>query len=213
MRSIVSPAVAIAAALTACSQSSAPAENAAPVERAAAPVASSDPASPDPEQAALAKAEAAAKTLGGQLKGALMQALSEGTPADALEMCAGKAQTMTAGAGERAGAKVGRSSLRLRNPDNAPPDWVAGWLQEQGERPVDGVKGLSRVDETPDGKVARFLAPIGIEPPCTQCHGPQDSLAEGVAAGLAARYPNDAAVGYAVGDLRGALWAEVPVQG
>jgi hypothetical protein len=142
-----------------------------------------------------------------------MKALSEGTPADALEMCAGKAQTMTVGVGEKNGAKVGRSSLRLRNPKNAAPEWVAAWLKEQGERPIDGVKGLSRVDDTPDGKVARFLAPIGIEPACTKCHGPAEALAEGVADGLAARYPEDAALGYAVGDLRGALWAEVPIEG
>lgn len=189
-------AIAILALLGSCSRSSAPSAQA---EQA--------------EQAALARAEQAAKALGGELKGELMQALSSGSPADALKMCAGKAQSMTAGVSEQTGVQVGRSSLRLRNPSNAGPDWVTAWLEQQGERAVTDVKGFSRIDDTPTGKRARFLAPIGIEPACLSCHGPADALAPEIKAGLAQHYPGDAAVGYAVGDLRGALWAEVEVAG
>lgn len=168
---------------------------------------------PNAEQAALDQAKTAAKSLGGQLKSELMSALASGTPKDALKMCAGQAQPMTAGVTEQTGVRVGRSSLRLRNQTNAPPEWVKTWLDRRGERKIDGVDGIARVDETADGKVARFLVPIGIEPPCLSCHGPADALADGVKEGLAEHYPDDAAVGYAVGDLRGALWAEAKVTG
>ncbi len=165
----------------------------------------------DAEQVALAKAKTAAQALGAKLKGDLTAALAEGTPADALKMCAGNAQSMTATVAKETHTRVGRSSLRLRNPQNAGPDWVRAWLEQHGERPAGDVKGVSRIDETSRGKVARFLAPIAIEPPCLGCHGPANTLSEGVKAGLAEHYPNDAATGYAVGDLRGAIWAEVPL--
>lgn len=163
------------------------------------------------ESVALRRAEDAAKKLGGTLKRALLRTLAEGTPADALGMCASQAQPMTAGVADQAGVKVGRSSLRLRNPKNAAPAWVQAWLEQQGEREASGVEGFSRVDVTPQGKVARFVAPIVIEGPCLNCHGPAASLSTEVSAALAERYPQDKAVGYAAGQLRGALWAEAPV--
>jgi len=83
------------------------------------------------------------------------------------------------------------------------PDWVAAWLRQQGERPVEGVEGI-RGEAGP----ARFLAPIGVEPICLNCHGPAASIPPDVRAALSELYPDDRAIGYAVGDLRGALWAE-----
>ncbi len=176
------------------------------------PTKAAAPARVDPEQEALDRARFAAKALGGKLKGELMAALTSGTPADALEMCAGNAGTLTRGVGAQTGVRVGRSSLRLRNPDNQGPSWVTAWLTEQGERPVSGVEGFARVEETSQGKVARFLVPIGVEPPCLNCHGPAESLESDVRARLGRHYPMDAAVGYAAGDLRGAIWAEARVK-
>jgi hypothetical protein len=87
-----------------------------------------------------------------------------------------------------------------------PPEWVAAWLREQGERPAAGVVGFARVE---DGR-ARVLRPIAIEGPCLSCHG--DAITPAVSALLAEHYPNDRAVGYQLGDLRGALYAEVDVR-
>ena len=60
--------------------------------------------------------------------------------------------------------------------------------------------------------VARVLRPLAIEAPCLLCHGRREALAPGVEALLAERYPGDAATGYSLGDLRGALHAEVVAQ-
>ncbi|MDT4883752.1 hypothetical protein FQZ97_1198250 [compost metagenome] len=49
---------------------------------------------------------------------------------------------------------------------------------------------------------------IATEPGCLACHGTQ--MAPQVRAAIAAHYPDDAATGFAVGDLRGGLWVEVP---
>ena len=54
------------------------------------------------------------------------------------------------------------------------------------------------------------LFPIPLQPQCVVCHGKPEQLAEGVAAALAKRYPDDAATGFAPGELRGWFWVEVP---
>jgi hypothetical protein len=154
----------------------------------------------------LARANAVADDLAQTLRARLLSAMREGGPASAVRVCADEAQAIARAVEQRHGARVGRSSLRLRNPEDAPPPWVATWLAEQGERSAEGVTGFARAE----GGGARVLRPIAIEGPCLACHGPPGSIAPEVAAILRQRYPSDAATGYALGDLRGALWAEVP---
>lgn len=183
---------------------------AASTEPAAAPAASTAPAAPPAARTpgeALAAANAAADRLGSTLRARLLGAMAEGGPARAAVVCADEAQALTRAAATESGARVGRSSLRLRNAADAAPDWVAAWLSEAGERPAAGVVGLAQATETH----ARVLRPIALEAPCLSCHGDPASLAPEVAAVLHERYPDDRATGYALGDLRGALWAEVDV--
>jgi len=143
-----------------------------------------------------------------RLKSRLQEAMAAGGATAAIEACADEAQGLTVlvAAGKR--ARLGRASLRVRNPANQPPDWVQEWLESQGERHFDGVEGVVDVVETPDGSTARVIKPIRVEESCLSCHGAD--IDPGVAAILAVRYPQDAAIGYAVGDLRGAMWSEVP---
>lgn len=151
-------------------------------------------------------------TLGRTLKGRLLAALAESGPVGALEVCATEAQTRTGEVGRQADARVGRSSLRLRNPANAGPEWVREALARLGERPASGVTPIRLVADVEGRRVARFAAPIPVEGPCLTCHGARESLAPDLRDALARRYPEDAAVGYAVGDLRGLVWAEVDVR-
>jgi hypothetical protein len=55
------------------------------------------------------------------------------------------------------------------------------------------------------------LRPIGTAGVCLQCHGPVSRLSPDVLAYLAQAYPDDRAVGFEEGDLRGFAWAEAPV--
>ncbi len=162
---------------------------------------------PAPEATDPAPARDAAQALGRALKTRLLAAMAEG-PRAAVEACANEAQAITARVGEEHGARVGRSSLRLRNPANAGPAWVTEWLEAQGERPAEGVTPLA----TAGGWRARFIGPIAIEGPCLACHGPEEGIAPDVRALLDERYPGDRARGYALGDLRGAIWAEVDLR-
>ncbi|MCA9605287.1 MAG: DUF3365 domain-containing protein [Myxococcales bacterium] len=188
-------------------------EEAAPEEPAAEPAPEprepTEPASPNAESAARESARDAAQQLGRALKTRLLAAMAEG-PRAAVEVCSNEARTITARVAEETGARVGRSSLRLRNPDNAGPAWVRTWLETTGERAAEGVTPTTTMAD--DGRVARFVAPIAIEGPCLTCHGPEDGIAPDVRALLDERYPEDHARGYQLGDLRGAIWAEVDVR-
>jgi hypothetical protein len=158
----------------------------------------------------LARADAAAARLGKTLRSKLEEAQKTRGNAAAIEACAGEAQQVVAEIGKDTGVKVGRSSLRLRSPKDAPPTWVAEWLKAQGAG-SGGTTGVRALVETPKGKVARVIRPIRIETPCLGCHGDTSGFIPEVRAVLAAKYPSDHATGYQLGDLRGALWAELPI--
>lgn len=164
------------------------------------------------EDAALAAAKSAAGKLGTGLRTRLTDAMNNGGPGKAIEVCSTEAQALAEQVAKETGAKVGRSSLKLRNPKDAPPGWVQTWLVAQGDKKADATTGVEGVFDSPAGKVARFLKPIPIEGTCLSCHGDPASLSEPVKTALAAKYPDDKATGYQNGDLRGALWAEVPVK-
>jgi hypothetical protein len=157
------------------------------------------------DEAVLLRVDGAATRLATTLRGRLLTAMREGGPTAAAEVCARDARGVAAQVRAETGIAVGRASLRTRSSANTPPGWVDAWLRAQGERSAQGVTGIRAVQ---DGH-ARVLRPIPVEGPCVTCHGDPATIPEGVRAVLAARYPTDRATGYRVGDLRGALWAEV----
>jgi hypothetical protein len=160
------------------------------------------------ESAAITRAEGAAMRLAGTLKARVVEEMGKGGPVAAVSVCNAEAPAVAATIESETGVKLGRSSLRLRNPANAAPPWVQEWLVAQGERPAAGASPAVSVAE---GN-ARVIKPIPVEAACLVCHGAPTTIAPEVKAELTRRYPLDLATGYAVGDLRGALWAEVPIE-
>ena len=181
-----------------------------PVPTAASSAPSAAPA-PSYEDTALATARAAAGKLGASVKTRLVDAMNAGGAPNAVEVCSQEAQGIAERVGQETGARVGRSSSKLRNPKDAGPDWVEAWLAAQANKNAEQAKGIDGVFDSPGGRVARFLKPIAVEAVCLSCHGDPAQLAEPVRARLSEKYPGDQATGYRIGDLRGALWAEVPV--
>jgi hypothetical protein len=57
---------------------------------------------------------------------------------------------------------------------------------------------------------SRYYKPIRIEGTCLLCHGEPARMQEKVVEGLKTRYPQDQALGYAAGDLRGVAVIRVP---
>lgn len=145
-----------------------------------------------------------------QLGGRLKSAMAAGGPVAAIEVCAEVAPEIAARASADAGARVGRTALRVRNPDNAPDPDAAEVLQAFAERVAAGESmPIEHLGTAPDG-ATRYLRAIVLQPLCATCHGA--SLAPAVADAVEARYPRDQAVGFEVGELRGAFVIDWPVE-
>ncbi|TWT17205.1 Tll0287-like domain-containing protein [Luteimonas wenzhouensis] len=217
-----------AALLVACAQDAPPvAAPAAPADEApatdadavappAAPADDADdgdgsPAAADPE---LDRAQAAAAAFGSRLRGRLQAAMAEGGPTAAVEVCHAEAPRIAEAVMAEHGVRLGRVALpgRNRNPAQAADDWQLSTLEifEQrvaGGEPAGEQLALIR-DHLPDGVALRMMRGIATEPGCLACHG--SDVAPDVREAILANYPHDGATGFAVGDLRGALWVEVP---
>jgi hypothetical protein len=133
---------------------------------------------------------------------ALMAALSEGLeqgPEEALHVCQVRAPEL-ADEASGAGVRVGRTSHRVRNPANAPEPWMQPLLDAYLAEPEEAGP---RVVALGGGRVG-YVEPIFVQPMCLTCHG--DVLAPDVVLRIAELYPEDEAVGFAPGDLRGLFW-------
>jgi hypothetical protein len=111
----------------------------------------------------------------------------------------------------REGATIGRATRKPRNPGNVATGWQADALSQfegvlAAGKPLAGQTFVRRL---PGGRTA-YAEPLVIQELCVTCHG--GTLAPEVQVEIAARYPDDRATGYVVGDLRGAAWVELPAR-
>lgn len=135
------------------------------------------------------------------LLGELSTALAEGGPERAVVVCRDRAPALARSVGAARGVALGRTSQRLRNTANRAPAWAAAFVGSAATEPA--------FFRGPEGQLGA-LHPIRLMPMCLQCHGRPDEIAAPVHEALRTTYPADTATGFAVGDLRGWFWVEVP---
>ena len=145
------------------------------------------------------------------LKGELGKGMKAGGPVAALGICNTRAPALAMEHSQNSGWNVARTSLKLRNPNNAPDAWETKVLQQfeeqrdRGEGP-DALVYAEIVDDS-DGEYFRFMKGIVMPPlekmPCLMCHG--EDLDPNTAAALDQLYPQDKARGYKAGQVRGAF--------
>ena len=156
----------------------------------------------------LAQSRDAAAQLGQELTAALLTALGTGGPVEAVEVCSVEASPIAARLSEQAGARVGRTALRVRNPENAPDEAVREVMETFAHDLAAGATAPPEHFETRSDGSARYMSAIVAQPLCITCHGSE--IAPEVATAIAEFYPSDQATGFAVGDLRGAFIVEWP---
>lgn len=142
-----------------------------------------------------------------RLKGALETAIKDGGPTAAVEVCNEEAPQIADALSTETGWAVARTSLKHRNPANAPDDWERGVLQAFETRQADGeeAKGMTftaNVSEA-DGRQFRFMQAIPTAQVCLVCHG--SAVPDDVASAIDELYPGDLARGYEAGEIRGAF--------
>lgn len=157
------------------------------------------------DSATLAHARQAAGSLGQQMLGALTAAMERGGPEEAIAFCADSAQLWSA-RHQAEGVAVRRTSLRIRNPANR-PDSIERRILERlaaahASNSLPQEYRETIVDESGTSWL-QLVRPVVLQQPCLACHGDPAGFSEDVRRLLAARYPDDSATGYAVGDLRG----------
>lgn len=145
--------------------------------------------------------------LGGQLKSELAQAIAEGGPSKAINVCYLRAPEIAAQLSQASGARVGRTSLRVRNPSNAPDDFERTVLEQfsadLGAGPVDRPLEAAFEIRRGDAVEHRYMRAIPTDALCLTCHG--ESIVPELAAEIARSYPADQATGFQLGQLRGAF--------
>lgn len=171
----------------------------------AALVACAAPPSPAHDAALLARGAAVVTPFKQRLVGELTEAIGRGGAEHAIEVCQLRAPELATEAGA-SGIRVGRTSHRLRNPANAPPEWAAPLLAEY-------VAGVRTREPAVVGRAAGgagYVEPIFTAPLCLTCHG--EAIAPPLAAKLRALYPDDRATGFRAGELRGLFWVELAAE-
>lgn len=166
--------------------------------------------SPEIESEVLAIGAPATDALLGALIARLSSAITREGPAGAVEFCSTHALDLTVGIALEQGLDIKRTSMRYRNPANAPDEaetealkHFESVLAETGKLPVDWVQRGGR-DEY------RYYRALTVAPPCIQCHGTPGEIDTAVQAILDERYPGDLATDYAVGDFRGLVRVSIP---
>ncbi len=162
-----------------------------------------------------AASRAAVKEFAGTLQGELQAAMQAGGPVNALGVCREKAPAIAADISKAKGWRVTRTSLKMRNAENAPDAWEKKVLQDFEKRKAAGEDPAKlEYAETVMGggkQEFRYMKAIMIPEgaPCLACHG--GNIAPEVAAKLKVLYPDDQATGYKTGDVRGAFSIRQPM--
>jgi len=167
------------------------------------------------EEDRLRDARATAAAVPPKLLAVLSTQIAEGGHASAIAVCQEKAPQMAKAASAQTGWAIRRVSLRNRNPKAVPDAWEAAALQEFDRRAAAGESPAKlerwEVVSSNSGKEFRYMKALPVQPLCMNCHGPASQIPPEVAAQLKARYPNDQAVGYTPGQIRGAITLRRPL--
>lgn len=165
------------------------------------------------DEAARQRAQQAAKAFSERLQSALKQKMGAEGPVAAIDFCKTQAPVIAAAVADEQRVAIGRIPVagKVRNRANAIEGWQAGVLADFQARAASTPLSelvYSNTEQLPEGIALRMMKAIEVQPACLACHGKQ--LAEPVRQALARNYPEDTATGFEAGDLRGALWVEVP---
>lgn len=152
--------------------------------------------------------KAISKQLAGRLKQRLIKAVQTGGLAGGIEQCQIAAPQISRELREQHPTKLisaGRTSLKIRNPNNQASAWQKIKLESFDQDNSDGLKSSYRYRIVQqDGRDAmEFISPIPSQGLCLNCHGEQ--LNTEVLETLNKLYPNDQARNYKLGDIRGAF--------
>ena len=152
------------------------------------------------------RAQAAIAETFGTLSQNLMKALQEGGVRQAVPFCQENAAGLVKPIAEKHGLRIQRVSHKARNPANRATEAELALIQTFSQAIAEGRPLTPKIVPQPDGAQV-FYAPILIPADaCLKCHGiPGNTMSTADHDFIRSLYPEDAATGFNLGDLRG-LW-------
>ena len=151
------------------------------------------------------------KMLGGALKTELKAHMKKDSSGlDALAFCTGSADNITKEVNAKlpSYAKVRRTALKVRNNSVNTPDATDKKVMQDYEAAI-AAKTFTPKDikVIQEGDVTRVYKPLVTKPVCLKCHGSQ--LSPQISEALKSAYPEDKAVVFKEGELRGVIVTEI----
>lgn len=146
-----------------------------------------------------------AKQFFGSLEPELKKAMKSGGPVHAIDVCHKNAPQITADLEKKTGWDLKRTSLKVRNPNNAPDAWEKAVLEKFEQQKVHGAdpKKLEYGEVVNENghKVFRYAKAIPTGNVCVVCHG--QHVANPIMERIKTYYPHDQATGFKPDDIRG----------
>ena len=156
------------------------------------------------------------KQLSSSLKQELKTAIQTNGVAAAIQTCKMQAPVLTNEISNSSSLTIKRTSLKLRNPANTPDAWEQQVLMDFEQQLAQGVAMnqlvYTELVKNKGKKFYRHMRAIPTQPICLTCHGEQKILSTEVKSMLNKEYPDDRAIGFNVGELRGAFSVSQIVQ-
>ena len=144
-----------------------------------------------------------------ELKSILIKEIQTGGVLQAVSVCSDTAQVLTNNFGVERGIYIKRVSLKNRNPNNYPDDFEISVLRQfellRQNNELNNETEFAEIVKEDGYSYLRYLKPIIVQAECLNCHGSETEIIPDVKNLLARNYPEDKAVGYKSGDLRGAV--------
>ncbi|MDN3689767.1 Tll0287-like domain-containing protein [Cyclobacterium jeungdonense] len=142
------------------------------------------------------------------LIGALQKAIEERGVPGAIDFCQVEALPITDKVAEKHKVEIRRVSVKNRNPENQPNELEKTLLDAYQYNVENDINSRSNIQKAEDGEVLLFTKAITIPGGlCLNCHGePGKDISEATLEKINSLYPNDKAINFKVGDLRG-MWS------
>jgi hypothetical protein len=144
-----------------------------------------------------------------KLVAVLTDEMAKGGPEGAIGVCKDVAPQLAKAASAETGWAIRRVSLKNRNPRAVPDAWERAVLEDFDRRAAAG-EAPATLEKAEIVVVAgkqeyRYMRALPVQSLCLNCHGTPEQLTPADSQKLKELYPDDKAVGYKPGDIRGAM--------
>lgn len=141
-----------------------------------------------------------------ELSGHLIRQMKMGGPAQAIPFCNVEAMPITTKMADKFNVTIKRTSDKVRNSVNNPSLRELEIIEEYKKAKINKTT-LTTIVELDSNNKKHFYAPIIVNSKCLNCHGKlEGQLSVKTDSLIKYLYPNDKAIGYSGGDLRG-IWS------